>query len=144
MPVLHAVFAEGSLHLWGESAPEAKPKRARVVASYPYRTGAAELRTRLAPAGLKLPTDPKAARDQIGTTDGSAEPARRMRKGRRANSVRAQRSATTPQDEVESMAATVLSTEPRVPSCRAGRTIIMYEDPSPVDGRETWMSWFFK
>ncbi len=75
MLVLHVAFAEGSLHLWYESAPEAKPKRARVVASYPYRTGAAELRTRLAPAGR-----PRAGRPfALSLSNRPARPASRIR-----------------------------------------------------------------
>jgi superfamily II DNA or RNA helicase len=65
MLVVHAAFAEGGLHLWGESAPsEAAPKPARAISGYPYRTGAAELRQRLAPAGLTLPTGPAKAGDR--------------------------------------------------------------------------------
>ena len=65
MLVLHAAFAEGRLHLWGESTPaEGTPKRTRVATDYRYRASAAELRRRLAPAGLTLPTGPAKAGDR--------------------------------------------------------------------------------
>jgi hypothetical protein len=59
----------------------------------------------------------------IRTKAGSAETARLIRTGMRANSIRARGSATAPQHDAGYMAATSPSAEHQIPSCIAGRTI---------------------